>query len=401
MKKLFLLTALTALLLPSYSQTDTIHLLFETNKYELTAEHKREIDLLISKKDQISRIKIAGHTDNVGKEDYNLKLSGKRAKAVSDYLKQCGVDTSLLFVKFYGMADPRVPNSSVENQSKNRRVDIVNAWKEDTVSIAKKPVFVPKKFYQVKFTNGVMLDFHEDDFDKSTEMNLVMHSIDSGGGEPPVQLIETTEQMKANSMLTMTIDNEVLVSQVIVRFPNECSLICDSMVTVRIPVNYPLRCLLEQLSFYRQVLDGDVTKWQLNDQKFTLETIGGKPYLVFKTRSACGTINFDFKACCTGNCNNYFEVRKKKKLFPKVSVSKIQFEDPAANMLYIPRKIESNRYELTIAEESKEAVRLTANLVHKNGKVYQLKNLALAMLRFDTVVKTYYLTKKDLKAYKK
>ena len=69
------------------------------------------------------RIRVEGHTDNVGKKDYNLKLSRRRAAAVMHYLvHHGGIKRSRLTSRGYGMSQPLVPNTTKENRAKNRRV---------------------------------------------------------------------------------------------------------------------------------------------------------------------------------------------------------------------------------------------------------------------------------------
>jgi len=66
---------------------------------------------------------IAGHTDNVGSQDFNLTLSQKRAEAVLEYLASKGVSRSRLAAKGYGAAKPITTNDTEEGRAKNRRVE--------------------------------------------------------------------------------------------------------------------------------------------------------------------------------------------------------------------------------------------------------------------------------------
>lgn len=71
------------------------------------------------------KIKIGGHTDNVGDEDLLVKLSEERASAIKNYLvDKKGIDKSRIEVYGYGSTQPLNDNSSQELRSKNRRVEI-------------------------------------------------------------------------------------------------------------------------------------------------------------------------------------------------------------------------------------------------------------------------------------
>jgi outer membrane protein OmpA-like peptidoglycan-associated protein len=68
------------------------------------------------------KIRIEGHTDEVGSPEYNLTLSEGRANAVRAYLVDHGIPGSRLSVKGWGMARPIASNRSEDGRAKNRRV---------------------------------------------------------------------------------------------------------------------------------------------------------------------------------------------------------------------------------------------------------------------------------------
>ena len=70
-----------------------------------------------------ARIEVKGHTDNVGTEEFNMKLSHKRAQAVVDYLIGRGVDKDKLSYSYYGMSKPLTTNDTEEGRTMNRRVE--------------------------------------------------------------------------------------------------------------------------------------------------------------------------------------------------------------------------------------------------------------------------------------
>lgn len=67
---------------------------------------------------------VYGYTDDVGTEEYNQKLSERRASAVRDYLVTAGVDPKMIFTKGYGKSDPLESGDSAQTRAKNRRVEI-------------------------------------------------------------------------------------------------------------------------------------------------------------------------------------------------------------------------------------------------------------------------------------
>ncbi len=71
-------------------------------------------------------LEVQGHTDDQGSDDYNLKLSERRAKTVVAYLGLFDIDTSSrLMPKGYGESKPVMPNNTEEGRAKNRRVELV------------------------------------------------------------------------------------------------------------------------------------------------------------------------------------------------------------------------------------------------------------------------------------
>ena len=69
-------------------------------------------------------VEIQGHTDNVGKEDDNLKLSQERADEVKKYLISKGIEESRVTAKGYGATMPIADNATEPGKSKNRRTSL-------------------------------------------------------------------------------------------------------------------------------------------------------------------------------------------------------------------------------------------------------------------------------------
>jgi OmpA-OmpF porin, OOP family len=70
------------------------------------------------------RLEIAGHTDNVGADAYNLRLSERRANAVRDYLlSNFDIEGERLVARGYGSSRPLLPNRTHTERAVNRRVE--------------------------------------------------------------------------------------------------------------------------------------------------------------------------------------------------------------------------------------------------------------------------------------
>ncbi len=69
-------------------------------------------------------IAVEGHTDSVGSDQYNYRLSQRRANSVAGYLEGLGVDGGRLDTVAYGESEPRASNSSASGRQQNRRVEL-------------------------------------------------------------------------------------------------------------------------------------------------------------------------------------------------------------------------------------------------------------------------------------
>lgn len=99
---------------------------FDFNKATIKPEGKTILDkdAELLKTDKTLDISVEGHCDIIGSDEYNQKLSEKRAKAVFDYFAKNGVDQARMKATGFGRKNPIVPNDSDANRAKNRRVEI-------------------------------------------------------------------------------------------------------------------------------------------------------------------------------------------------------------------------------------------------------------------------------------
>ena len=112
---------------------------FAFDSAELTADAKKNLnavaEIFIEFPD--TELMIEGHTDSVGDDNYNMKLSKRRADAVVAYIKSQGVAGNRFKVEAFGETRPRFPNDTKDNQAKNRRVEIGVAANEQMIQDAK------------------------------------------------------------------------------------------------------------------------------------------------------------------------------------------------------------------------------------------------------------------------
>ena len=101
------------------------NIFFDVAKATLRAESYPELDRLAGLMTQNGKmqIELSGHTDNVGSDDANLKLSADRAKSVTDYLVSLGITAERIVAKGYGETKPLTTNDTDEGRQLNRRVE--------------------------------------------------------------------------------------------------------------------------------------------------------------------------------------------------------------------------------------------------------------------------------------
>jgi outer membrane protein OmpA-like peptidoglycan-associated protein len=84
-----------------------------------------QIAIMVKEHPEVGRIRIEGHTDNVGPPDINLRLSRERAESVRERLIALGVPRARLETQGFGESHPTAPNRTRAGRAKNRRVEFV------------------------------------------------------------------------------------------------------------------------------------------------------------------------------------------------------------------------------------------------------------------------------------
>jgi len=103
--------------------TDTF---FDFDKYVLKPESQAKLTDLVEKTKAVNlEVVIAvGHTDAVGTDDYNQKLSIRRADAVKNFLVSKGIEKNRIYTEGKGEKQPVADNKTSEGRAKNRRVEV-------------------------------------------------------------------------------------------------------------------------------------------------------------------------------------------------------------------------------------------------------------------------------------
>ena len=111
---------------PHPKMTFAADVFFDFDKSILKPGGKAALDDLLVKVTQV-RVEVViavGHTDGIGSNAYNDKLSMRRAETVKSYLVGKGVEANRIYVEGKGKKQPRADNKSAEGRAQNRRVEI-------------------------------------------------------------------------------------------------------------------------------------------------------------------------------------------------------------------------------------------------------------------------------------
>jgi outer membrane protein OmpA-like peptidoglycan-associated protein len=100
---------------------------FDFDKSDIRPEDHAKLDQDVATLKEWGDIKVevAGHTCNIGTDDYNLGLSQRRAESVRNYLIDKGIPADRLTAKGYGESQPVADNATNEGRIQNRRVELV------------------------------------------------------------------------------------------------------------------------------------------------------------------------------------------------------------------------------------------------------------------------------------
>jgi type IX secretion system PorP/SprF family membrane protein len=104
-----------------------LHFSFDFNSSKLddkTKKYLKELAITLGK-NKMLRLRIEGHTDNIGTDEYNFRLSQKRADEVKNYLVQRGIELSRISSEGMGKLKPIADNDTENTRAQNRRVELI------------------------------------------------------------------------------------------------------------------------------------------------------------------------------------------------------------------------------------------------------------------------------------
>ena len=148
---------------------------FEFDKSDIKAEASDDLKKVVNvlnEAELFSEILIVGHTCDMGSDEYNLALSDRRASSVRDFLQEAGLKDVQVRTEGHGEREPRLPNSSAQNRSRNRRVDITfvtRQGEEIETSVSEADPGTPKK-YDYTFLLPIPPTVHEVESEAASSM---------------------------------------------------------------------------------------------------------------------------------------------------------------------------------------------------------------------------------------
>ncbi len=100
---------------------------FDFDSYDIPVSYRHRLQQLygLVEGNPQTAIKIIGHTDNVGSEAYNFKLSAMRSQAVARFMKELGIESSRIKTVYFGETQPIYANNTEQGRTRNRRVEFV------------------------------------------------------------------------------------------------------------------------------------------------------------------------------------------------------------------------------------------------------------------------------------
>ena len=277
MKNLFLTLSLLFTMAVAYGQTTkTFNVYFDVDKHTLKTQSVSTLEEVVSlyKNNAVLSIGISAHTDIDASDEYNNRLSQRRARSVVEYLSSREINQSELEANWHGEGVPVAPNDTKEGKRLNRRVEIVLEYKPFTTADEilekikdKEQVFhIPddSEFY-ITAQNGseiaIPRDAFQDDLGRLIKNRNVQISV--------VEALSAKDGI-TNLLITETAEGEMLESGGMIKVTasldgKPLKLREDKQLNV----DLPSEDLKEDMSVFSGSRDADgLMRWNIAKEKF-------------------------------------------------------------------------------------------------------------------------------------
>jgi OmpA family len=249
----------------------------EFSKDDYTILEKESEDLLLFLESirglPLGEIKLIGHTDSDGSDEYNIELSKNRVEAVSNFLATNGFSKDVQMKNHFGEKQPVDVNTTDAGQQHNRRVEIIAKYAPMIVApeeIEEIPIDCSKDTL-IELAKGTLIKMNKCDYERNPDCVKISEILDA-------------QSMIEEGVHTETPDGQPLISAGMLKYD-----ICDG---VKVQAFIPLRlnCENDDMDLWEQREDGS---WK----KISTETV--KPVQVNERRylpvmlSGSGFINMD------------------------------------------------------------------------------------------------------------
>ena len=180
---------------------------FELDKWAIrpeAAETLQSIANVINEADIFSEILIVGHTCDIATDEYNQLLSERRAQSVREFLEGAGLEVQQIRTEGRGEQEPRLPNTSEENRSQNRRVEITFVTRDDREIQSVVTEEDGRRFHQYSWVEPAVVE----GVAASTTMNLVFgdeHFVE--GEREPREVIGLNGRIEPGETFIIAYDN--------------------------------------------------------------------------------------------------------------------------------------------------------------------------------------------------
>lgn len=266
---------------------------FRSDNYQLD-QHSCEIIDSISEqlKNQAEyKVQLYGHTDNIGTNEYNDKLSKDRALAVQDRFVSKNVRLDRIEISKFGELQPVKGNDSQLLRAQNRRVEIWVTIHTGSPVISKEEIIV-EKAEEWPPSDAIVVEYNKRTYQLPN---------DKPGNTIDIDVIASTAQMEYSNFTTITNDQELLTSNLMFcarTSGKTTNCIPEKPVKVYIPTNRRAYCKPSEVFLYDAVLDSvsGRTVWKRIPSDFTIEEHDNIEYFVIYLTNLCGPCkNFDCK----------------------------------------------------------------------------------------------------------